>query len=66
MLTSCEHLITPMFAGIGWSTAILLKHPTPSNYIAGRPKAGHLLWYFSDLEVVCCYLLFFLLYIFMK
>ena len=46
----------------------------PSNFIAGRPKAAVLVWFFGDLDVVwffcvfflfvcffCCFLLLFLL-----
>ena len=33
------------------------------NFIAGRPKAALLFWFFGDFSVVCCYLLLFLLYI---
>ena len=31
----------------GWSTANQLK-PPPSNFIAGRPKAALLFWFFGD------------------
>ena len=32
--------------GEGWSTANKLK-PPPSNFIAGRPKAALLFWFFG-------------------
>ena len=34
--------------GEGWSTSNNFKQPTPSNFIAGRPKAALLFWFFSD------------------
>ena len=41
--------------------------PPPGNFIAGRPKAALLFWFFgfgsTILDVVCCYLWFFSLYI---
>ena len=40
--------------GEGWSTANKLK--PPSNFIAGRPKAALLFWFFGDFR--CGVLLF--------
>ena len=34
--------------GEGWSTANQLK--PPSNFIAGRPKAALLFWFFGELR----------------
>ena len=36
--------------GEGWSTANLLTPPPPppSNFMAGRPKAALLVWFFGD------------------
>ena len=45
--------------GEGWSTA----KPT-SNYIAGRPKAALLVWFFSDFR--CGVLLFIVLLVIYK
>ena len=36
------------------------------NFIAGRPKANPLFWFFGDFRCVCCYLLLFLLFINIK
>ena len=36
--------------GKGWTTANKLK--PPSNFIAGRPKAALLFWFFGGLDVV--------------
>ena len=46
--------------GEGWSTANKLKPPPPphSNFIAGRPKAAPLFWFFGSLDVVCGCVLF--------
>ena len=47
--------------GKGWSTANKLK--PPSNFIAGRPKAALLFWFYGDFRFVdvCHYLSLFLL-----
>ena len=50
--------------GEGWSTINKLK--SPSNFIAGRPKAALLFWSFLVLVVVFRYLSLFLLYINIK
>ena len=44
--------------GEGWSTANGLKFPPPlpNNFIAGRPKAAPLFWFFGDFR--CGVLLF--------
>ena len=34
--------------GEGWATANKLKPPPPRNFIAGRPKAALLFWFFGD------------------
>ena len=44
--------------GEGWSTANKLK--CPSNFIAGRPKATLLLWFFGDFR---CGLLLFIVFL---
>ena len=46
--------------GEGWSTANKLK--PPSNFIAGRPKAALLFWFFGDFR---CGVVFFMV-IFVK
>ena len=38
----------------------------PSNFIAGRPKAALLFWSLLSLDVACCYLWLFSLYINIK
>ena len=34
--------------GEGWSTTKYLKPPPPNNFIAGRPKAALLFWFFGE------------------
>ena len=41
----------------------LVKAIPPSNFIAGRPKAALLFWFFGDFRCVCRCLSLFLLYI---
>ena len=41
--------------GRGLIDCKLVQAP-PSNFIAGRPKAALLFWFFGDLDVACCYL----------
>ena len=45
--------------GEGWSTANKLK--PHSNFIAGRPKAGLLFWFFGDVK--CSVLLFMVIFV---
>ena len=40
--------------GEGWSTANYLKPPPPSNFIAGRPKAALLFWFFMVVHLSIC------------
>ena len=49
--------------GKGWATANWFKHSpkSPSNFIAGHPKAALLFCSLVVLDVVCGYVLLFLL-----
>ena len=42
------------------------KLPQLSNFIAGRPKAAFMFWFFGDFSVACCYLWLLSLYINIK